>query len=59
MAEFIQDPPKLGNQYDDDPVLRGYLRWRLPKKVLAEIDADLHRLGERVVTDILALAEKS
>lgn len=59
MAEFIQDPPKLGNQYDDDPVLRGYLRWRLPKKVLAEIDADLHRLGERVVTDILALAEKA
>src|SRR5256714_13593809 len=57
MSEFFQDPPKLGNQYDDDALLRGYLRWRLPPKILGEIEPELHRLGDRVVTDILALEE--
>src|SRR5256714_4485085 len=57
MSEFFQDPPKLGNQYDDDALLRGYLRWRLPPKILGEIEPELHRLGDRVVTDILALGE--
>src|SRR6266513_438876 len=56
-AEFFQDPPRLGNQYDDDALLRAYLRWRLPPKMLAEIEPDLRRLGSRVVTDILALDE--
>jgi putative acyl-CoA dehydrogenase len=57
MAEFIQDSPQLANQYDDDSVLRSYLRWRLPPQVLAEIEPDLHRLGHRAVTDIFALGE--
>lgn len=57
MSEFFQDPPKLGNQYDDDALLRAYLRWRLPATMLAEIEPSLKRLGNRVATDILALAE--
>src|SRR5256714_12988187 len=57
MSEFFQDPPRLGNQYDDDALLRAYLRWRLPVSMHAEIEPDLHRLGHRVVTDILALGE--
>ena len=57
MSEFFQDPPRLGNQYDDDALLRGYLRWRLPAQMLAEIEPDLHRLGHRVASDIVALAE--
>src|SRR5689334_22151587 len=57
MAEFIQDSPQLANQYDDDSVLRSYLRWRLPAQVLADIEPDLHRLGERAATDILAHGE--
>src|SRR5438046_1358321 len=57
MSEFFQDAPRLGNQYDDDALLRAYLRWRLPPKMLAEIEPDLRRLGSRVVTDILALDE--
>ncbi|HZE09583.1 MAG TPA: acyl-CoA dehydrogenase family protein [Gemmatimonadaceae bacterium] len=57
MSEFFQDPPRLGNQFDDDALLRGYLRWRLPAKMLEEIEPDLHRLGHRVASDILALAE--
>ena len=51
------DPPRLGNQYDDDALLRAYLAWRLPPDVRAEIEPDLQRLGNRVVTDILALGE--
>jgi alkylation response protein AidB-like acyl-CoA dehydrogenase len=59
MTEFIQDSPKLANQYDDDAVLRSYLRWRLPSQVLAELEPDLRRLGQRAVTDILALGEEA
>jgi len=28
MTEFFQDPPRLGNQYEEDALLRAYLRWR-------------------------------
>jgi putative acyl-CoA dehydrogenase len=56
-AEGGLDPPRLGNQYDDDAPFRAYLRWRLPTNVRAEIEPDLQRLGTRVVTDILALGE--
>jgi putative acyl-CoA dehydrogenase len=59
MSEFVQDQPRLGNQYDDDALLRAYLRWRLPAHVLAEIEPDLRRLGHRAATDILALGESA
>ena len=59
MAEFAQQPPQLSNQYDDDAVLRSYLRWRLPAKMHTEIEPGLRRLGERAVTDLLALAEEA
>jgi acyl-CoA dehydrogenase len=42
---FIQSPPVLGNQYDDDPFLRGYLQRRLPADVLADIESSLTELG--------------
>lgn len=54
-TEFFQDQPHLTNQYDDDQVLRSYLAWRLPSAMLADIAPDLRRLGERAVTDLLAL----
>ncbi|HMI54672.1 MAG TPA: acyl-CoA dehydrogenase family protein [Gemmatimonadaceae bacterium] len=57
MSGFFQDAPRLGNQYDDDALLRSYLRWRLPANMRAEIEPDLRRLGDRVATDILALGE--
>jgi len=59
MTEFFQDPPRLGNQYDDDAFLRAYLRWRLPANMLAEIEPDLRRLGHRAATDILELGESA
>ena len=57
MPEFFQEPPVLGNQFDDDRLLRAYLRWRLPEDMRAEIEPDLHRLGHRAATDIYALGE--
>jgi len=59
MAEFIQDSPQLANQYDDDAVLRSYLRWRLPGTAMSDIEPDLRRLGQRAITDILALGEQA
>ncbi|MFL5639556.1 MAG: acyl-CoA dehydrogenase family protein [Gemmatimonadaceae bacterium] len=57
MSEFFQDAPRLGNQYDDDALLRACLRWRLPAKMLADVEPDLRRLGQRAITDILLLGE--
>ena len=54
-ADFYQEPPRLTNQFDDDPLLRSYLAWRLPAEVFAEVEPALRRLGERAVTDLLAL----
>jgi alkylation response protein AidB-like acyl-CoA dehydrogenase len=49
---FLQTPPQLGNQYDDDAFLRSYLKRRLPAGMLREIEASLRHLGELAVTDI-------
>jgi alkylation response protein AidB-like acyl-CoA dehydrogenase len=42
---FVQEPPALGNEYDDDVLLRAYLRRTLPAEVLAEIEPALRELG--------------
>ncbi len=43
---FVQTPPELGNQYDDDRVLRSYLARTLPAEVLADVTASLAAMGE-------------
>jgi alkylation response protein AidB-like acyl-CoA dehydrogenase len=43
---FNQPAPRLGNQYDDDRVLRSYLRRRLPPDVLAAVAPALREMGE-------------
>lgn len=57
MNDFFQIPPNLGNQYDEDRVLRSYLEWKLPAGMLTEIQPGLHRLGQRVVDDIYQLGQ--
>ncbi|HET7550274.1 MAG TPA: acyl-CoA dehydrogenase family protein [Gemmatimonadaceae bacterium] len=57
MSDFFQPPPALGNQYDDDRVLRSWLRRVLPRDMLADVEPELRRLGERASGDILALGE--
>src|SRR5438128_2241706 len=57
MTEFFQTGPRLDNQFASDALLRSYLDWHLPADMRMEIEPGLERLGERVVTDILALGD--
>ncbi len=43
---FFQEPPSLGNQYDDDRVLRSYLTRVVPPELLAGQLDELRALGE-------------
>jgi acyl-CoA dehydrogenase len=49
---FEQSPPTLGNQYEDDRVLRSYLRRRLPADVLREIEPSLALMGQLAGGDL-------
>ena len=42
---FNQPPPQLGDQYEQDRVLRSYLRRALPEAVLAAIEPELENMG--------------
>jgi acyl-CoA dehydrogenase len=42
---FRQTPPALGNQYEDDHVLRSYLARTIPAEVLVEIEPSLKEMG--------------
>jgi acyl-CoA dehydrogenase len=42
---FVQAPPALGNQYEDDRALRSCLNRALPRDVLAEIAPELVDMG--------------
>ncbi len=42
---FFQDPPRLGNQFDDDPMLGDHLARVLPDAARKEIEAELKELG--------------
>src|SRR5215213_10047546 len=42
---FRQTPPTLGNQYEDDRVLRSFLRRALPPEALSEIGPSLAEMG--------------
>ena len=54
-SEFYQEAPRLTNQYDGDPLLAGYLRWRLPPAMLHEVEPALQRLGALAAGEWLAL----
>ncbi len=44
---FVQEGPRLGNQYLEDSALRDLLKRLLPQEVLSEIEDDLIRFGDR------------
>ncbi|HEY0378197.1 MAG TPA: acyl-CoA dehydrogenase family protein [Pyrinomonadaceae bacterium] len=52
---FRQTPPTLGNQYEDDRVLRSYLRRALPADVLGEIEPALAEMGRLAGDDLYRL----
>ena len=54
-SDFYQEAPRLTNQYDDDPLLASYLRWRLTRDLAAELEPSLRRIGGLAATEWLAL----
>ena len=58
MSGFFQDPPRLGNQYDGDRVLRSFLRRNLTPQVLADAEPGLRRLGARAAGEMIDLARR-
>lgn len=42
---FFQDPPRLGNQLDDDPLLLEYLARTLPNEMLGAVEEEYRHLG--------------
>ncbi|HET6724946.1 MAG TPA: acyl-CoA dehydrogenase family protein [Gammaproteobacteria bacterium] len=56
MDDFFQRPPKLGNQYESDALLRCWLTRILPAELLMQIEPGLRRLGARAAGDMLTMA---
>ena len=56
MSDFFQEPPRLCNTWDGDPLLRSLLAALLPPDVFAAVEPHLRHLGERAATDLLPLA---
>ncbi|KAG2193609.1 uncharacterized protein EV154DRAFT_527212 [Mucor mucedo] len=54
---FLQEPPQLKNQYEDDLVFKNVLKRLIPPTILSEIEPDLSQFGDRVTNDILAMGD--
>jgi acyl-CoA dehydrogenase len=46
---FFQEPPRLGNQFDDDPLLPSWIARHIPDTHHGEIATELHQLGDLAV----------
>src|SRR5262245_25760241 len=56
--DFFQDPPRLGNQYDGDLLLRSWLERTLPEPVRRAIEPELREMGELAATTLLELSTR-
>jgi alkylation response protein AidB-like acyl-CoA dehydrogenase len=54
--DFFQDPPRLGNQYDADLLLRSWLERTLPEPVRRAIEPELREMGELAATTLFDLS---
>src|SRR5215831_13949113 len=54
--DFFQDPPRLGNQYDGDRLLRSWLERTLPEPVRRAIEPELREMGELAATTLFDLS---
>src|SRR5215831_8307116 len=52
---FQQKPPSLGNQYEDDRVLRSYVKRLIPESSLAEVGGALFEMGRLAGSDLYQL----
>ncbi|KAJ3149122.1 hypothetical protein HDU86_007065 [Geranomyces michiganensis] len=56
---FRQEPPVLGNQYNEDALLQSILFHYLPATVLRTVEPDLVRLGHRTITELQDLGDNA
>ena len=54
----LQEPPHLGNQWEDDVTLRQLLQHLLPPEVLAAARPDLTRFGVEVAAGVKRLGRR-
>jgi alkylation response protein AidB-like acyl-CoA dehydrogenase len=54
--DFFQDPPRLGNQYEGDLLLRSWLERTLPEPVRRAIEPELREMGELAATTLFDLS---
>lgn len=59
MSEFIQPGAVLQNQFKSDTALVNLIQKIIPSKHLPEVTEELTKLGERVITDVLAMAKSA
>ena len=59
MADFFQDPPRLGNQFLDDAPLRAVLGRLLPREMMEGVKPDLARIGARAAGEMLVAADEA
>ncbi len=56
--DFFQEPPRLGNQYDGDLLLRSWLERTLPEPVRRAVVPELREMGELAATTLLELSTR-
>jgi alkylation response protein AidB-like acyl-CoA dehydrogenase len=59
VMDFLQEPPRLGNQFDSDLLLRSWLERTLPEPVRQAIEPELREMGELAATTLLELSTRS
>jgi putative acyl-CoA dehydrogenase len=55
-SDFIQQAPKLSNEFTEDVFIQDYLATYFPEEALPEIKPDLERFGARVATELIDYA---
>lgn len=56
---FIQESPKLGNQFLEDTALLELIERFLPYNVKQQVEGDLIRFGQRILEDINVFGKES
>lgn len=54
---FLQVPPKLEHPFLNDKLLKSYLLRMIPDKFYSNVEQDLIRFGERILTELEPLAQ--
>jgi putative acyl-CoA dehydrogenase len=56
---FFQAPPNFGHPYNDDQVLKQYLKKIIPSDMFPDIESDLIGLGTKVTQEMEALSQEA